>query len=566
MTHQLTKKNSVRGYDLLTGNPFVDNGLAAIAALAGCESINELTLSKIKSEHGDGMELAHNNDMLSATWSIFPDSMLTNPQFSKDPCRLENYAKITTAILDKIGDEPLAESCDICGNVRSVDLDQLFRKVLPVLEGESEGKSKRRNDEGKRFLCRDWFPLAGSIKNDAQALPAASRSLNCCAKCLFAVQYLPQAVFSVKGRLTVFSSTSLTLWYKLAKSIAEGIKKLYAQSEGEKIATIGSRGSGEGSFSFAIRRMMYVMGELDQSDIGSVSMWMFTNIGMGANCEKQRIPNAAIEFVFEIARKVPLTEVETLINRDIKNYQTSLLNCIINRMDYPKLYPKKYGNEGASHTLFRLYQTKVLGHSISKLRTAYKIAKYIKAKAEDCDRIGIDLDKIYHKQLDVKKLIVQMVTDATEANISLDEYYDLFVVGRGSGNGHPWRLVKYYLLTDSDVDFPVSSTEIHHPTTSYGESRYRARFDSIGKAIRDSYIARKGVAKFEREVLGGLAHSQLGERWLWSQLQILAEEAQQQEPQTSFDPQATWRELVDGNDIHELLYLLRLLWTSQTFK
>ncbi len=73
------------------------------------------------------------------------------------------------------------------------------------------------------------------------------------------------------------------------------------------------------------------------------------------------------------------------------------------------------------------------------------------------------------------------------------------------------------------------------------------------------------MARFEREVLGGLAHSQLGERWLWSQLQILAEEAQQQEPQTSFDPQATWRALAAGDNIHELLYLLRLLWTSQTF-
>ena len=61
MPQQLTKKDLISGYDLLTGNPFVDNGLAAIAALAGCESINELTLRKIKLKHGDGMELAHKN-------------------------------------------------------------------------------------------------------------------------------------------------------------------------------------------------------------------------------------------------------------------------------------------------------------------------------------------------------------------------------------------------------------------------------------------------------------------------------------------------------------------------
>jgi hypothetical protein len=237
---------------------------------------------------------------------------------------------------------------------------------------------------------------------------------------------------------------------------------------------------------------------------------------------------------------------------------------MINRTDYLSLYPsKKYGNDGASHRLFMLYQTIVLGHSISSLRTAYNIAEYVKAKAgeEDSDRLGIDLDKTNDKQRDVRKLMVHMVTDGL---LSLDEYYDLFVVGTGSGNGHPWRLVKYYLLTDTDVNLPFSSTEIH-TTASNGESRYKARLYSVGKAIRDSYITRKGTARFEREVLGGLAHGQLGERWLWSQLQILSEEAQQQDPQGSFDPQATWRALAAEDNIHELLYLLRLLWTSHSF-
>lgn len=573
MTQQLAKKNSVSGYDLLTGNPFVDNGLAAIAALAGCKNIDELTFRKIKLKHGDGMELARKNDRLRATWSIFPDSMLTNPSYSKDPHRLENYVKLTTAILDNVGHERIAECCDICGNPRSIDLDQLFREALPQTElkpesqreGKNSGKRKSKDDDGSRYICRDWFPLAGSMKNDAQALPAASRSLNCCAKCLFAVQYLPQVVFSVKGRLTVFSSTSLTLWYKLAKSIAEAIKnQLDVQSD--KIATIGTKASGKrSSFSAAIRYMLGVMRDVDSSDIGSVSLWMFTNIGMEADCEKQRIPNVALEFVHKVAQTtVSDIELNKLIDRDTKNYQDSLLNCVINRKDYSPLYPsKKYNKEGASHRLFTLYQTIVLGHSINSLRTAYRIAEYVKAKAgeEDSSRLGIDLDKTRDKMYDVRKLIVHMVADGL---LSFDEYYDLFVVGTGNGNGHPWRLVKYYLLTDADVDFHFKSTEIY-PTAIDGENRYKFRFQSVAKAIRDSYIARKGEARFEREVVGGLARGQIGERWLWSQFQILEEEAEQQEPQGSFDPQATWRALGAEDNIRELLYLLRLLWNSQTF-
>ena len=71
------------------------------------------------------------------------------------------------------------------------------------------------------------------------------------------------------------------------------------------------------------------------------------------------------------------------------------------------------------------------------------------------------------------------------------------------------------------------------------ESKYKARLVSLGKAIHDSYIARMGKAKVSREVLGGLAHYELGERWLWGQLQILAEEDESK----GFDAQATWRAL-----------------------
>lgn len=59
-------------------------------------------------------------------------------------------------------------------------------------------------------------------------------------------------------------------------------------------------------------------------------------------------------------------------------------------------------------------------------------------------------------------------------------------------------------------------------------------------------------------MLGGLAHYELGERWLWGQLQILAEEDESK----GFDAQATWRTLAADDNLSELLYMLRLLWTA----
>ena len=92
-----------------------------------------------------------------------------------------------------------------------------------------------------------------------------------------------------------------------------------------------------------------------------------------------------------------------------------------------------------------------------------------------------------------------------------------------------------YLLAEVDESSFVFETQ----TKTSMESKYKARLVSVGKAIRDSYIARMGKARFSREVLGGLAHYELGERWLWGQLQILAEEDESE----GFDAQATWRAL-----------------------
>ena len=132
----------------LTGNPFVDNGLAVIAALADCKTMNELTLEKIREVHKKGERLARANNILSSTFSLYLNSPLTNQKKGKDNTPLlKNYAKMTTTILDGIGKETINEYCDFCGNPKSTDL--------------------------VGHMGRHWFPLSGSMGSDAQALPAA---------------------------------------------------------------------------------------------------------------------------------------------------------------------------------------------------------------------------------------------------------------------------------------------------------------------------------------------------------------------------------------------------------
>jgi hypothetical protein len=508
---------------------------------------------------------------------------------------LEDYAAMTTAILDNIGHEIILQNCDICGNPRSIDLDRMYREVLPKSKPETKpnivsnakGRSKpkgKHNDDNedmtRHYIGRDWFPLAGSIGSDAQALPAASRSLNCCAKCLFAVQYLPQAVFSMKGRLTVFSSTSVTFWYRLAKQFAGEIKKRLA-GPGDKVETIGTKK--EGGVNAAITRILVVLRDLDRSDIaatGSVTMWQFAN-GQSTDCYKERIPNFALSFLYECAKHVPTDHIINVISKERKSkskrksgkgYQYPLLDKIINRQDYLPLYPsRKYANDGASQKLFMLYQTIVMGYQVNSLRTASKIAGYVKDKAgeDDSAMLGIDLDKRWDKQVRVRRLIVDMVGDG---QLIFDEYYELLISGTASGISHQWQLIKYYLLSELPaLDLTVEDQKQEdwptRPASSAAEAatenRYKVRLIAVGKAIHASYVRRKGSSRFQREVLYGWAHNQLDGRWLWNQFKILTLEAK--EDGSIFDAQRTWKALGADDNLYELLYLLRLLWNSSIF-
>ena len=119
----------------LTGNVFVDNGLAVIAALSGCENIEDLTLRKMKNFHGNGIKLARNNMKLKANYMVFINSITMQPSYSEKD-KIEKYAKITTAILNNIGHEELTDSVisikDICIDKSTISIRK-ESKIMSII-------------------------------------------------------------------------------------------------------------------------------------------------------------------------------------------------------------------------------------------------------------------------------------------------------------------------------------------------------------------------------------------------------------------------------------------------
>jgi hypothetical protein len=100
----------------LTGNPFVDAGLAVVANLSHCSSINDLTLADMKSLHGDGKWLARNNIELKSSYQLFGSDCLILQNRIEREQRIMHHTKVTLAILNSIGHQDIVERCDTCGN------------------------------------------------------------------------------------------------------------------------------------------------------------------------------------------------------------------------------------------------------------------------------------------------------------------------------------------------------------------------------------------------------------------------------------------------------------------
>lgn len=497
----------------------------------------------------NGRALARNNMRLKANDMVFVNSITTQPSYSQRK-KIARYAKMTKAILDNIGHETLPEFCDFCGNPYSVDLTDLVRKNIRTTTKKNKGQ--------KYYVGRDWFPLAGSIKNDAQGLPCASRPLNSCGKCLFAVQYLPQGSILVNGLLALFQSTSVSFWYQWVKSITLEVENRLALSKRKdkgrgrkKGKTIGKE---EGNNEVA-NRLLDVM-QQSRSKIydpnTSMIMYQYSN-GKGADLKKQYIPNFALNFLHEAAINGLDQEIKELTHLEGKKraYKYSFLNCIAERQDYYFLYPRPLKKiEGASPRLFLLYQKYILKYSNTSLYTAYKIAEHLKSKV-DPEKLAINIEGSIQKQNVVKKWIINM---AAEYTITFDEYYDLFIRSP-LDRRNPWKLVKYYMLTDKTVDFKKVVGE----DIKYYNEEYKDRVIKVGTMIFDAYLADKGKDRLVK-ILGRLAGRDIHRNWLITQFERLADNNE------DFDYNENWNALCkneDGKeDVYQLLYLFRLLWNA----
>ncbi len=344
-----------------SGNPFVDTGLCVIAALGDKSSIEEITIEDLK-EIFNKYDIVSANDMVKSFTMVLTNNTVLG-QAAYKTHRKEMYKDLLEAFLRSIEEKGEKYTCEICGQSHGFDINDIWNDVVTKY-GYKPKDSK--------VLGRDFFPLVGSLGNDAQALPAASRAVNICPLCLFAVNYIPLGTMLIKGKLICIESTSEMLMLELIKDIAHenklrvsaGNKEIYGKKESDAQIYV--------KLMEMFTRLQKVKHYERLPDTAAIYLWLFSNSGTGADCDIIEIPNKPLKFIWEVSRKSEdfKNEFLKLVSKDKGG---RLFDAINYGEDYPGLYPKGK-DKGVIPELYEYYQRFVVGKSVEALNFARKVA------------------------------------------------------------------------------------------------------------------------------------------------------------------------------------------------
>lgn len=535
-----------------SGNPFVDTGLSALTALSDKFSFDELNYDDL-----ENIFKKHDISALNSKTKSFTMIFGTNGPLYQNAYKPHNkdlYRDFLEALLDRI-DEDGNEVCEICGERHGFDIDIIWREVI----SKYGFKAKE-----KKYVGRDFFPLIGSIGNDAQALPSASRVVSICPKCLFAVNYIPLGTMLIKGRLVCIESTSETLMIDLTREIvhenlsriSSGNKDIYGKKEGN---------------SEIYKRLLDIFSKIREvgryenlPDTTAIYLWLFSNSGTGADCDMIEVPNKSLRFIWETSRQSQefKNQLTALINKD-KNGR--FFDCINFKIDFEGLYPKgKY--TGVIPEFYECFEKMVVGKSSKALNFARKLAINILEGKEKKELAKLQKSDVFKERENValaRKKIVDMILEGTAG---YEDYLGLF----NSKNKYlvaerrdALNTIMYYLCNPNAneikeneyMDLTLNSKNTDKKIKIFAELYFKYYVYDKEKGLS------RGIERFKKEILDNF--KEFNEFRLKTAFAKMADVYECEELNLSYDG---WLDFItddEGNkNIYELLFQLRLAFAE----
>lgn len=180
----------------LTGNPFVDSGIAALCSLSKKDNPMELELSDLR-------RYARRLPSWFTRWKLGaffgPNPKFSNPAIPKED-RKRHYAEYLNRRLEQIRPASNEGTCAACGS-RDADVERVFREIHPLTGSGT-------------FLNFFSFFEPG---------------LPLCAACVLAIQFAPLYSMSRRGRLVLIHSHDMRLMVNVARLTVHQIQRLDAR-------------------------------------------------------------------------------------------------------------------------------------------------------------------------------------------------------------------------------------------------------------------------------------------------------------------------------------------------
>ncbi len=485
-----------------TGNPFVDTGLYAMQARASelhsNQTVEVLTTDLLSKVLGDGTWLAKQNRQLNSFFMVCTNSALVNSSSNKKlyskPKGSREWGYLDPE--DEGWQEYVKTLLQLRDELMSLDMDATY---------DCESCGERPATQVLNRVGRDYFPLAGSLGNDAQALPAASRAPRVCAFCLIAVQWVPLGAIMFNGRLGCFQFTDSQLsQFFVGDTYRETSLRLASTSSIEKVVVPGSKGGSIPAAQLLLERMRKLQQERASSnlpDYVTLNIWAFSNSGQDADCEIIEVPNSSLQFLWEAARSHWAEVTELLKREDAKKSDTQLLSCIERQRDYSGFYPLsgKKSRPPASKSLYELYQTRVLGRPLAALRVADVLASKIYARLKSGDKQAIKMlaallkeNPRWAKDQTIRVSVKKVFAELAEAGfLTLDDYAQLFPAGnfKGDSDFDPEHANEFWLkpgraLRTTSEGWDVFWFYLHHAKSDADQNLFQSNSETQAETER----------------------------------------------------------------------------------
>lgn len=544
-----------------TGNPWVDTGLSVMIAKSGKEKIEDFTKEDLDVV-ADGKWLAKTNRQLKVFTMVFGiNSSLTNPSLNPSL-----YSKDKAKNPNPDNDKGFKEYCTLITELKDSIDSIIDHKNNSNFICESCGVYPPTNILTKhdKKIGRDWFPLIGSIRNDAQALPAASRTARICALCLLSVQFLPLAAIIIGDKIACFQSNYTELTQIIVTNLFKDTKDRLQSSKSEN--KLSPLGQGEGNKKL-LSKLIDIMETLQSDkrllklpDAASLSIWLFKNSGQDPDCEIIEMPNEALKFLFDAVKNNYKSEIDKMLESESKQIKETLFECINKKVDYKGFYPYKKNYKQVSKDLFKMYQTKVLDYSSYSLELAEYLAYKIKSKLYEGSNNDKKLltklvkENAYKKDnKDILNNLKGIIADfAEEGLISLAEYAVVFPrkeTHHLSVETIAFKWIWFYLNQETLIE--------NKPIGGDDKLFTNPKIQLLAKDVFDYYSKEKGINYIKKNIIDGFKRNKIGvyelENWF-----LKFAEKKEKNGYTNEDWDDFCRDENSNNMTHELLFQFRL--------